>query len=168
MGLVVPQHVGSSWTRDQSCVLCIGRQILYHSATREVPQVQFWFIPESWRKAGYTHPHQRLYFPLFQALWGLFKKMYLVTSVLSCSIGGSLLPHVGSFCWGLSCFEAHGNLVPCPGSNFVPHIPRWIPNHWATREVPFRDLVLPDLLNHKSHSAKLFIEGPLRIRSFSG
>ena len=34
-GLVVPQHVGSSQTRDQTHVSCIGRQILYHWATRE-------------------------------------------------------------------------------------------------------------------------------------
>ena len=35
-GLVVPQHVESSWTRDHTCVPCIGRQILIHCATREV------------------------------------------------------------------------------------------------------------------------------------
>ena len=29
-GLVVPQHVGSSWTRDQTHVLCTGRRILNH------------------------------------------------------------------------------------------------------------------------------------------
>ena len=34
-GLVAPQHVGSSWTRDQTCVPCIGRRITYHWATRE-------------------------------------------------------------------------------------------------------------------------------------
>ena len=26
------------WPRDQTCVSCIGRRILYHSATREAPQ----------------------------------------------------------------------------------------------------------------------------------
>ena len=35
-GLVAPRHVGSSWTRAQTCVPCIGRQILNHRATREV------------------------------------------------------------------------------------------------------------------------------------
>ena len=30
MGLVTPWHVGSSHTRDQTRVSCIGRQILYH------------------------------------------------------------------------------------------------------------------------------------------
>ena len=34
--LVAPQHVGSSWTRDRTCVPCIGRQILNHCANREV------------------------------------------------------------------------------------------------------------------------------------
>ena len=37
MGLVAPQHMGSSWTRDQTHVPCVGRQILNHCATREVP-----------------------------------------------------------------------------------------------------------------------------------
>ena len=36
-GLVAPQHVGSSRTRAQTCVPCIGRWILNHCATREVP-----------------------------------------------------------------------------------------------------------------------------------
>ena len=30
LGLVVPQHVDSSWIRDRTCVPCIGRQILNH------------------------------------------------------------------------------------------------------------------------------------------
>ena len=36
MELVAPQHVESSWTRDRTCVPCIGRQILIHCTTREV------------------------------------------------------------------------------------------------------------------------------------
>ena len=36
MGLSVPWNVGSSWTRDQTHVPCIGKQILYYWATREV------------------------------------------------------------------------------------------------------------------------------------
>ena len=35
LGLAVLWHVGSSWTRDWTHVTCIGRQILYHWATRE-------------------------------------------------------------------------------------------------------------------------------------
>ena len=38
-GLVAPQHVGSSRTRAQTCVPCIGRWILNHCATREAPQL---------------------------------------------------------------------------------------------------------------------------------
>ena len=36
-GLVVPWHVGSSRPRAQTHVPCIGRHILNHCATREVP-----------------------------------------------------------------------------------------------------------------------------------
>ena len=36
-GLSCPRHVGSSQTRDQTCVSCIGRQILYLGATWESP-----------------------------------------------------------------------------------------------------------------------------------
>ena len=36
-GLVAPQHVESSWTRDQTPVPCLGRWILIHCATRKVP-----------------------------------------------------------------------------------------------------------------------------------
>ena len=35
MGLVAPRHVGSSQTRAQTHVSCIGRQILNRCATRE-------------------------------------------------------------------------------------------------------------------------------------
>ena len=38
-GLVAPWHVGSSWTRDRTHVPCIGRRILNHCATREVPKL---------------------------------------------------------------------------------------------------------------------------------
>ena len=38
MGLVAPQHVGSSRTRAPTRVPCIGRRILNHCATSEVPQ----------------------------------------------------------------------------------------------------------------------------------
>ena len=36
MGLVPLWYVGSAWTRDQTCVPCIGRQILIHCPSREV------------------------------------------------------------------------------------------------------------------------------------
>ena len=37
MGLVAPHHVGSSRIRDRTRVPCIGRWILNHCTTREVP-----------------------------------------------------------------------------------------------------------------------------------
>ena len=37
MGLAAPWHVGSSSTRDQTLVPCIGRKILLHCTTRAVP-----------------------------------------------------------------------------------------------------------------------------------
>ena len=33
---IAPQHVESSWTSNQTCAPCIGRQILNHWTTREV------------------------------------------------------------------------------------------------------------------------------------
>ena len=36
-GLVAPQPVGSSWTRDRTRVPCIGRRILNHCTTSKVP-----------------------------------------------------------------------------------------------------------------------------------
>ena len=44
MGLVVPRHVGSSWKRDRTHVPCIGRWILNHCATREVPVAVLLFL----------------------------------------------------------------------------------------------------------------------------
>ena len=41
-GLVAPRHVGYSQTRDRTRVPCIGRRILNHCATREVPLVLCW------------------------------------------------------------------------------------------------------------------------------
>ena len=41
MDLVAQRHVGSSWTRAQTHVPCIGRQILNHCATREALRLRF-------------------------------------------------------------------------------------------------------------------------------
>ena len=40
-GLAAPQHVDSSWTRDQTSVSCIGRQILIYCTTKEVLEAIF-------------------------------------------------------------------------------------------------------------------------------
>ena len=39
--LSCPRHVESSGTRDQTCVLCIGRRVLIHCTTGKVPQILF-------------------------------------------------------------------------------------------------------------------------------
>ena len=46
LGLVAPQQVGSSQTRDRTHVPCIGRQILNRWTTREVLVLasDLWFI----------------------------------------------------------------------------------------------------------------------------
>ena len=44
MGLVAPQHVESSPTRDRTCVLCVGRQILNHQTTRKVPTFTYFSL----------------------------------------------------------------------------------------------------------------------------
>ena len=40
------KHVGSSQTRDQTCVSCIGRWILFCGASREAPSLHLW----RWRR----------------------------------------------------------------------------------------------------------------------
>ena len=40
-GLPFPLSRGSSWPRDQTWVFCIGRQILYHWATREAGPIWY-------------------------------------------------------------------------------------------------------------------------------
>ena len=60
-GLSCSLAVGSSWTRDRTCVSCIGRQILYHCSMREAsrrsqssslspffPSATFTSYPNSW------------------------------------------------------------------------------------------------------------------------
>ena len=42
-GLVALQYAGSSWTRDWTCVPCIGRQTLNHWTTRDVLVSQLFF-----------------------------------------------------------------------------------------------------------------------------
>ena len=52
LSLVAPSNVGFSWTRDQTHVLCIGRWIPNHWATREVLTKNFETVQKSehWRQ----------------------------------------------------------------------------------------------------------------------
>ena len=38
MGIATPRHMGSSWTRDQTCVPYIGRDILFFSFFKKLIQ----------------------------------------------------------------------------------------------------------------------------------
>ena len=57
--LVGPQQVGSSQTRDQTHVPCIGRWILNHRTTMDVRGGNFSF-PKSWRPSNYIYLGQVL------------------------------------------------------------------------------------------------------------
>ena len=52
MGLVAPQHVESSWTRDRTCVTCIGRWVLIYWTIRET-LVYFLCLGNSFLPQGY-------------------------------------------------------------------------------------------------------------------
>ena len=64
-GLVVPQHVGSFQTRDQTCVPCIGRWTLNHCTTREVPKLNFW-LKISWKEILRPRWHHWRILPIFK------------------------------------------------------------------------------------------------------
>ena len=58
VGIVAPRHVGSSWTRVQTRVPCIGRWIPNHCATREALPLAFlksctWSMNHCWRNLLY-------------------------------------------------------------------------------------------------------------------
>ena len=55
MGLVAPQHVGSSLTRNWTHVLCHDRWILNHWTTREVPGSPLEFIPSLAPSLNFPH-----------------------------------------------------------------------------------------------------------------
>ena len=90
MGLVVPQHVGSSWTRDGAHVPCIGRLISNHWTTREVPPgLIFKFF------LNFTY---LIFFTFF------FFSLRIFTPV-ACKV-------VGLFCWNKHCWRYYYVLLP--------------------------------------------------------
>ena len=64
-GLVAPWHVGSSRTRARTRVPCIGRRILNHCATREVPVLQFFFLSFQMYFISTVTPYVNGYIMLF-------------------------------------------------------------------------------------------------------
>ena len=55
MGLVAIQHVGSSWTKDPTCIPCANRWILSHWTSREVPSHAFLCMERVW--TYWSHPY---------------------------------------------------------------------------------------------------------------
>ena len=49
---MAPRHVGSSRTRDRTCVPCVGRRVLNHCTTREVPFSRYLVIVSPVLKDG--------------------------------------------------------------------------------------------------------------------
>ena len=89
LGLITPQHVASSWTRDQICVPCIGKWILIQCTTREVPVCLFVYF--------WLHL-------VFLAAGGL-------------SLGMASGGYSSLWCTGFSCggFSCGGQASPCGG-----------------------------------------------------
>ena len=54
IGLVALWHVGSSQIRDQICVSCIGKWILYHLTTREAQDFTFYMLSGTMRCSRVT------------------------------------------------------------------------------------------------------------------
>ena len=111
MGLVALRHVGSSQTRDRTCVPCIGRWILNHCTTREVPCSSLFLI--------YLFIYLFILFIwLCQVLVEASELLSLARGLLSCST------HVGSS----SLTRDRTQALPALGA--------WSPSHCATRESP--------------------------------
>ena len=94
MGLVAPWHVGPSWTRTQTRVPCIGRQVLNHCATREVPGHLFLITCKY------------LYFPV-EYCFLCSKKLFSSVFLLFC-----LFPNVVSCCFLAIYFITAENVAP--------------------------------------------------------
>ena len=73
--LVAVRHVGSSQTRDQTCVLCIGRRILYHWAPGKPQRRNFYSSLTHWT----TRAHDRCACILYILLFQHFLVIYLVS-----------------------------------------------------------------------------------------
>ena len=65
-GLVAPWHMGSSWTRDRTRVPCIGRWILNHCTTREVPKPIIFIIQLVMREGSQKSIMKRCIFVLVE------------------------------------------------------------------------------------------------------
>ena len=71
--------MGSSQARDRTRVLCIGRWILNHCATREVPFCVFWYSPSI---PQWSHPPQ-IFTTVIPSTWIILPALFPLTHNLS-------------------------------------------------------------------------------------
>ena len=62
-GLIAPWHMESSQTRNQICVPCIGRQILNHWTTRDVPNIYIFNVGSVPQRRKYLGPKKVIMWP---------------------------------------------------------------------------------------------------------
>ena len=98
-------HVAPSPMRDQTCVLCIGRQVLYHWATREALKKFFYIVVKYMKYEIYHLNHFLILIILFVCFWlcWVLVAVQVFSSCgergLLCSCGSRLLIAVASLVW---------------------------------------------------------------------
>ena len=85
LDLVALWHVESSWIRDWTLISCIGRQILYHWATREAP---FFSLLIIWPNKSYSN------LEAFINSW-LGRKAWEVVFLKICRTAWLIIPLIG-------------------------------------------------------------------------
>ena len=100
MGPIPLRHVGSSQTRDRTHVLCTGRQILNHCATREVLVYLFKEPALNFIDIFYC------LFTLFHlfVLWSVISFLLLTLGLICSSFSSSLRCIVRLFIWNFFLF----------------------------------------------------------------
>ena len=148
VGLVAPRHVGSSRTRDRTCVPCTGRWILSHWTTREVLRYPYLFKQKLFNFGctgsslllGLLCRGSSLAAVRGLLLWGLLLLQSTGSRVHGCSSCCSLaLEHrLVVTVLGLSCSVAYGIILD-QGLN--PHL-----LHWQTDSLPLSHQGSPVLI----------------------
>ena len=94
-GLVAPRHVGSSRTRAQTRIPCIGRQILNHCTTREVAIQAFYYFLNYLIYCvcvyKYTYIFLAFFFEFLNFIYFLYSRFLLVIHLIRISLYMSIL-----------------------------------------------------------------------------
>ena len=89
-GLVAPRHVGSSRTRAQTRIPCIGRQILNHCTTREVAIQAFYYFLNYLIYCvcvyKYTYIFLAFFFEFLNFIYFLYSRFLLVIYFIHISV----------------------------------------------------------------------------------